>query len=295
MREISKGSAPESFVRTRSFARIECFFTKAMPDTSFNVRGGSPFPAAGKENQHIAADGKTTSSKTPSKSRVSLGAPATFYFKYMNSSKKASANHSVLDQSMESVDNLTGTISIPGLNKSVNLAETSIMSIGASSSGSSGQSDGDMLNMSTLSDTTDLTASSFVLQATSRQMMKHLSQSTKTKTADRKASAQESRQDAALSVEVVPVAKLSPLELLTLEVDKDSGSTMSKPSADGTNLLAEDTPPPPSAASSPARRQSLRGSSPSLRQRVSATPQSLQKLTEDLRNQRMNRQDSISR
>ena len=111
-----------------------------MSDTSFNVRGESPFPSAGKENQPGPANGKA-STKTPSKSRVSLGAPATFYFKYMNSSKKASANNSVLDQSMENVDNLTGTISIPGLNKSVNLAETSIMSIGASSSGSSSFSD----------------------------------------------------------------------------------------------------------------------------------------------------------
>ena len=264
-----------------------------MSDTSFNVRGESPFPSAGKENQPGPANGKA-STKTPSKSRVSLGAPATFYFKYMNSSKKASANNSVLDQSMENVDNLTGTISIPGLNKSVNLAETSIMSIGASSSGSSGQSDGDMLNMSTLSDTTDLTASSFVLQATSRQMMRNLSQSHKTQPVDKKESAQESRQEAALSVEV-PAATLSPLELLTLEVDKDFASSVSKASPDGTNLLAEDSPPPPPSASNSARRQSFRGSSPSLRQRVSATPQSLQKLTQDLRNQRINRQESIRR
>lgn len=278
-----------------------------MSETPFTIRGGSPFPADGKENEQTPRVAKGSTTKTPSKLRVSLGAPAGFYFKYMNSAKKSSANTSVLDESMAD-DNLTGTISIPGLNKSVNLAETSIMSIGASSSGSSDQSDGDMLNKSTLSDTTDLTASSFVLQATSRQVMRQLSQSAKkqkaaeytenNQSAKEEYSSTRGEKKALDALPQIATASPSPLELLVQESNKGPASTKSSASTQSMSLLAEDTLPQPMTvgpAASSARCQSLRGTSPSLRQRVSATPQSLQKFTQDLRNQRMNRQESLRR
>lgn len=65
----------------------------------------------------------------------------------------------------------TGTISIPGFANDMNTAkDVSLIDLDTSNS----SSEADMNNKSTLSDTTDLTASSFVLQATSRQVMRQL-------------------------------------------------------------------------------------------------------------------------
>jgi hypothetical protein len=297
LQEGGKDLYPE--VYCSSFKPKEpCHLVWAMADsTPQTSRESYPFPAFGKENEPQASvskavgsasaaktpSAKTPSAKTPSKHRLSLGTPANFYFKYVNSSKKAAAmSTSFLDESSQNEGNLTGTISIPGLNKSVNLADTSLLSIGASSSDSSDQSDGDMLNKSTLSDTTDLTASSFVLQATSRQVMRQLA-----------VEAQSAKKKKAPPLTIDAEAEAAPVE--TKIQDPGSASKAASSSSQITVPLAQHTPTEGTSAS---RRQSLRGASPSLRQRMSATPQSLQKLTEDLRNQRINRQakqDSMRR
>lgn len=262
----------------------------STPQTS---RGTSSFPASGKENEAQPSVTKVSGiAKTPSKSRVSLGAPANFYFKYVNSSKKATASSTSFLHESQDEENLTGTISIPGLNKSVNLADTSLLSLGASSSGSSDQSDGDMLNKSTLSDTTDLTASSFVLQATSRQVMRQMAgQSHSAK----KKGPRELDVDVGVKPQPLTIEADAPsVEFKVLEVTSASKGS-SESSSQDTVPLAQETPVGEVGAS---RRQSLRRTSPSLRQRMSATPQSLKKLTDDLRNQRMNRQakqDAIRR
>ncbi|KAG7361374.1 hypothetical protein IV203_036474 [Nitzschia inconspicua] len=110
---------------------------------------------------------------TPSKRRVNLGTPANYYFKYMNSSKKnhtGEMNAAVMMSHHED-DEDTGTISIPGLNLGGNGAntETSFLSMAAESC--SGSEASDLLNKSTLSDTTELTASNFVLVTTSKQQL----------------------------------------------------------------------------------------------------------------------------
>jgi len=105
---------------------------------------------------------------TPHRSkRINLGTPANYYFKYMNSSKKSENNEFMVSKD----EGDTGTISIHGLNLGGGQAtESSFLSLaGSSISGSEGNSE--LLNRSTLSDTTELTASNFVLVTTSKQNM----------------------------------------------------------------------------------------------------------------------------
>eukprot|EP00934_Nitzschia_sp_Nitz4_P008066 Nitzschia sp. Nitz4//scaffold66_size103028//83245//88000//NITZ4_004511-RA/size103028-snap-gene-0.146-mRNA-1//-1//CDS//3329556389//8056//frame0 len=108
---------------------------------------------------------------TPSKSRVNLGAPANFYFKYVNSSKKAPQTPG------GTTDDDTGLFSVRGLDTSA-MADASVIDLDTTAS----SSDMDLLNKSTLSDTTDLTASSFVLQATSRQVLRQVSKQSQSNT-----------------------------------------------------------------------------------------------------------------
>merc|ERR1711865_1165682 len=92
---------------------------------------------------------------TPHRSkRINLGTPANYYFKYVNSSKKGD-NYGV---NVSKHEGDTGTFSIPGFNLgSGQTTESSFLSLaGSSVSGSDGS---DLLNKSTLSDTTELTAS----------------------------------------------------------------------------------------------------------------------------------------
>ena len=117
-------------------------------------------------NEGDAAKQGTAASapKTPSKERCSLGAPSAYYFKdILSTAKKKSRT----DTSMIMGEGHTGEFSVASVKMALD-NDTSLLSIGDSSSGSS-----DLLNKSTLSDTTELTASNFVLAATSRQKLKN--------------------------------------------------------------------------------------------------------------------------
>ena len=127
------------------------------------------------ENSHVDVPPATT----PSKTRFDLGPASDYYFKYVNSSaKKVKRN----DQSFVSVgksmqcndDSTVNSSAMIGLESLLGDGgedtETSI-SIGANSSGSSSR---DLMDKSTLSDTTELTAANFVLAATSRQKLNHV-------------------------------------------------------------------------------------------------------------------------
>ncbi len=251
--------------------------------------GSSPFPFSDKENEKKPSIFQNAASvtKTPSKARLSLGAPASFYFKYVNSSKKtaAVAATSFLEEStLQDEDNLTGTISIPGLNnKFLDKADTSLLSLGASSSGSSSEGDGDLLNKSTLSDTTDLTASIFVLQATSRQVMRQMAASSAKKKCSKNPRNETLVHPLTKEGEVSPSNK----GMETTHSVPDSTNKAPRSSSQLSTHVSQETS---LEGTNAPRRESLRGTSPSLRQRMSATPQSLKKLTEELRNQRMKRQ-----
>jgi hypothetical protein len=124
---------------------------------------------------------------TPSKQRYDLGAASSYYFKYVNSSSKKSTSKK--DQSFASaindVDNddtadssaMVGLDSILGLSSDGDShdgggRDKSMTSLGANSQSSGGSSDdNNLMNKSTLSDTTELSAANFVLTATSRQRL----------------------------------------------------------------------------------------------------------------------------
>lgn len=215
---------------------------------------------------------------TPSKSRYSLGSASKYYFKYMNSTgKKKNKNDLSIqeddpnyyfnymnstgkksrgDMSVQEDD--TGTISIPGVHLNTSSLDASLLSIGASSSSSE---ESDLLNKSTLSDTTELTASNFVLAATSRQKMRQLS-----------------------VANLKPNPKQAPL--------KPESSGVASPVASPVPLSQESSKHSvESSKTSPVQGgHSIQGASPSLRSRISASPKSLRKFTEDLKSSRIKRQ-----
>ena len=138
------------------------------------------------ENSHVDVPPATT----PSKTRFDLGPASDYYFKYVNSSaKKVKRN----DQSFVSVgksmqcndDSTVNSSAMIGLESLLGDGgedtETSMISIGANSSGSSSR---DLMDKSTLSDTTELTAANFVLAATSRQKLNHVTKSIPERTTD---------------------------------------------------------------------------------------------------------------
>ena len=89
---------------------------------------------------------------TPSKNqKLHLGAAATSYY-FSGTKSKSQKKHSEATEEM-----------------SIEFGNTSMMSLGGHSSSSSEESD--LLNQSVLSDTTELTASNFILAAASRQML----------------------------------------------------------------------------------------------------------------------------
>mmetsp|Transcript_9037 Transcript_9037/g.14501 ORF Transcript_9037/g.14501 Transcript_9037/m.14501 type:complete len:2420 (+) Transcript_9037:89-7348(+) len=299
----------------------------------------------------LGGPSKTTQSlKTPSKERCSLGAPSAYYFKYVNSTgKKRKNDTSILG------DNHTGEISIPGIALDQSIAETSFLSIGDSSSGSEAS---DLLNKSTLSDTTELTASNFVLAATSRQKLRKLSKQhatsvrkpalnsqsagdSKSHDGTKPASASEqaprqretntediaTRKDASHGADAdldeenahsqatrncsqattqTVVAKRSaarrePLEDLINQERQGTDFTDTQGSShafhndmhapsQATSSFSQETTETVVAKRSPERKSSLRGASPSLRSRISASPRSLRKFTASLKKSRIQRQ-----
>ena len=246
----------------------------------------SEFPESDKENFSSAAPPTTT----PSKQRYSLGSASAYYFKYMNSSAKKKNDTSILDD-----EDITGTISIPGIQidkSSVNpflasVADTSVLSIGASSSSSE---ESDLLNKSTLSDTTELTASNFVLAATSRQKIRRFN----TPSNRKRSPTQQARPFDSLQ-NVNPQEKVPALK----EAQKSEGIraeslAMHPPRGEANNSGMQEGKPEAERLdpkSSPDQgRQSFKGASPSLRSRISASPSSLRKFTESLKSSRIKRQ-----
>ena len=164
-------------------------------------------------------------------------------------------------------------------------ADTSILSAGTSSSEGS-----DMLNKSVLSDTTELTASSFVLQATSRQRLLELSRST----------------PSAVAVESQNVASEEDLITFTpAQSSKTLGFTdkkeMVKPLYDASNRLSmggdrgtsadtNEATPATTEKNHNMNPQVNHGAqerpSPSMRSRLSTSPNSIRKLTSSLRKAR---------
>ena len=215
-------------------------------DTSLLREGGSR-----------KADGSVAG--TPHKSkRINLGTPANYYFKHMNSGKRN------MDLSFESQGN-TGTLSIPGfkMDGTPSKAETSFFSMAGSSTASEGSDD--MLNKSTLSDTTELTASNFVLVTTSKQNM------------IRQARDSLSR----------PGNKENVLNRKEAEVqNKPQSIDISKNDAENDGSKKNDTEEVYVAR----QKSSVRGASPSLRSRISSSPASLRRFHEDLKSSRMKRQ-----
>lgn len=237
---------------------------------------------------HTTSHGKSTpatNAKTPSKSRVSLGAPANFYFKYMNSSKKATVS---AETSFAGSETDTGTISIPGFANDMNTAkDVSLIDLDTSNS----SSEADMNNKSTLSDTTDLTASSFVLQATSRQVMRQLASIKKQSSATTSRCAPEDSVANVLSP-TVDITSVSPVS-----------HTGGKKAGDVNENLKHTLKITPVGLDTATKQQLngptlglLKGNSPSLRQRLSVggtTSQDLSKLTSQLKTlktQQINRQ-----
>jgi hypothetical protein len=102
--------------------------------------------------------------KTPSKHRISLGAAHAYYFK--STSKTPFQKDTSFQGLNESNDHNTGDVT-------ANVAELSFLSL-AGSTGSSSSAN-DTLNQSVLSDTTELTASNFILASSSRQRLAEFS------------------------------------------------------------------------------------------------------------------------
>ena len=221
---------------------------------------------------------------TPSRSkRVNLGTPANYYFKYMNSGKKNQNTEYSFSKDADDDGDNTGTISIPGwkLDAGDSKTDTSFLSMAGSSTGSEGSAD--MLNKSTLSDTTELTASNFVLVTTSKQNMVRES---KKRDARAKADNKENttnRKDHEVLNESLPLNGNQRTKSNDKE-DQDGGTAAKK---DESTLENDDNN---KGVHSILQQASMRSSSPSLRSRISSSPASLRMFHENLKNSRMKRQ-----
>ena len=148
------------------------------------------------------------------------------------------------------------------------MTETSYLSMAASSSGSEAS---DLLNKSTLSDTTELTASNFVLLTTSKQHAIRRIEKTRDET-NMTEKIVESDKTSLTNIEGSPTRKSNQMiayeeESLQVENHQDTLDVA------GTQKQA-----------------SMKDASPSLRSRISSSPASLRKFKEDLVNSRMKRQ-----
>lgn len=259
-------------------------------------------------------------SHTPSRHRVNLGPAASYYFKYMNSGRKSVGNTkntlSNEDSIMEMDDSTdtggdTGTISIPGFqfgtsgpHSQLSLANNSRLSIAESSSASEAS---DLLNKSTLSDTTELTASNFVLVTTSKQQyMQSLSRHER----HVQVGTNQTQGVEPISASAVTNGNSAPdnssrQATLAREESTENRASASNDGSDGGNLVVHSTPEPvqwntgtTSAVrdndDSPLEEKSFSaiiiGASPSLRSRISSSPASLRKFHENLRDSRIKRQ-----
>lgn len=224
--------------------------------------------------------GEFSLSTTPHRSkRINLGTPANYYFKYMNSGKKNTGISFSKDN-----DGDTGEISIPGfnLNATPSKTETSFFSMAGSSTGS--EASDDMLNKSTLSDTTELTASNFVLVTTSKQNMIRN---------NRDSFARVDNKENALNQKVAAVQNKPSALGDSAAVKNQGGKTDSKDqdvgiaaTKNGSRAESDEI----EEVHVSRQKSSIRSASPSLRSRISSSPASLRKFSENLKNSRIQRQ-----
>jgi hypothetical protein len=247
--------------------------------------GRAASAAGDKENQN-----DVSRHQTPSRRRVKLGTPANYYFKYMNSSSKKNHNGELNTSIMSNAgndDGDTGTISIPGINLGggENNTETSFLSMAAESS--SGSEASDLLNKSTLSDTTELTASNFVLVTTSKQQLARSTYETLKTERERKAE----RALEILEREAAEIAKQNMSDSKEYEDMRDlteerfgnaghatMGSIPDNPTALGS--VSDSSGVGRADISESKGMVGIRDSSPSLRSRISSSPASLRKFHE---------------
>ena len=278
-----------------------------MSSTPNPRKGTDPPDKAPHEQQQATSVAGKTPGKTPSKNRVELGTASNYYFKYMNSSVKKK-NKNGLDTSSILLDdeNISATFSLSGVlglrgDKAPSTPfktnnDTSILSIGlASTTSSSSAGSEDLLNKSTLSDTTELTASNFVLAATSRQKLRALakegmeSKSSSKPVAKDNEVASPAKQSDGDSVQAASSAsKMSISEPKGTSTVIDSPVVLANTTTTSTPLggssISKQSP-----AGSNSSQQSMSGGSPSLRSRFSASPGSLRALTASLKDSRMKR------
>jgi hypothetical protein len=235
-----------------------------------------------KENSTAAA----TPSKTPSKHRFSLGSASAYYFKGVKSAKKLNLNSSQMEESFTADQSFDGHLA--GYNGSVANPDESFMTLGDQSSSSDGS---DMLNKSTLSDTTDLTASTFVFAASSRQRLSHssLQQYAPERANEKEQEVQVAPSPALLKFKdtVSPSPSRSPLG--TINATNKRRNTLPPGAIAGTS---SSTRFPPSTAAVPgsgggARRESMQGPSPHIK--VNMSPSSLRGFAATMRNSRLKR------
>ncbi len=220
-------------------------------DTSLLREGGSR-----------KADGSVAG--TPHKSkRINLGTPANYYFKHMNSGKRN------MDISFADEGN-TGTLSIPGfkMDGTPSKAETSFFSMAGSSTASEGSDD--LLNKSTLSDTTELTASNFVLVTTSKQNMIRKNRDS--------LSRPENKENVLNRKEREVQNKPQSIDRGEGDVDQKTSNISGSKNNDTEEVYVA------------RQKSSVRGASPSLRSRISSSPASLRRFHEDLKSSRIQRQ-----
>lgn len=220
---------------------------------------------------------------TPHRSkRINLGTPANYYFKYVNSSKKGD-NYGV---NVSKHEGDTGTFSIPGFNLGGGqTTESSFLSLaGSSVSGSDGS---DLLNKSTLSDTTELTASNFVLVTTSKQNM--IRQRISHGNANKENSKNTKNNDLKTEGNVARVDDNIELTCPKKSFHDDGDTTIS---AEAENKTERSVAKKEIAKIEENTSQliSIKDASPSLRSRISSSPASLRKFHENLKNSRIQRQ-----
>ncbi|MGK3733507.1 MAG: hypothetical protein ACI90V_000343 [Bacillariaceae sp.] len=243
---------------------------------------------------------------TPHRSkRINLGTPANYYFKYMNSSKKGENNEFTISTKDAEGDNNTGTISIPGFNIGGGgpATESSFLSLaGSSVSGSDGSAD--MLNKSTLSDTTELTASNFILVATSKQNMlrnsihkkkhhdadkdKDKENPTKRKASDLKTQSNDQLVDVNGSVGLSSQKK--PFRHENVENGNEDSTAKAGKAGKLAQRSSDTQNDKEDVQEGGSHFVSMKNASPSLRSRISSSPGSLRKFHENLKNSRIQRQ-----
>ena len=206
--------------------------------------------------------GASPANFTPSKHQVNLGsaaAQAYFFGGTPHSTKKLKAPHSTTAK-------LKTPAKSPRPVVNAELDEIADMDVSMLSAETSSSEGSDMLNKSVLSDTTELTASNFVLQASSRQLLLELSRGGEAE------NAAPGNQENGVTENVDKAEKPSPLGDHRKSI-KPLGNTNGQD--EGSKGVG--TAPALNERSTPARP------SPSLRSRLSASPSSLQKLTSSLR------------